>query len=113
MVALALVPMPSLIWRRQGPAPTPLSLPDVVHWFKTITTKRYVDGVKHSGWPPFYVRLWHHNYVEHSIRNETSLARIREYIANNPLQWGLDPENHSKSGTWPPRRGTPCGCPGP
>ena len=85
-----------------GPAPTALSLPDVVHRFKTMTTKRYVDGVNHSGWPPFYVRLWQHNYFEHIIRNETSLARIREYIANNPLQWELDPENPSKSGTSTP-----------
>ena len=37
----------------RGVAPTvsagdgaPLSLPDVVHRFKTLTTKRYVDGVK-------------------------------------------------------------------
>ncbi len=35
----------------RGVAPT-LSLPDVVHRFKTMTTKRYTDGVKQSGWPP-------------------------------------------------------------
>ncbi len=28
-----------------------LSLPDVVHRFKTMTTKRYTDGVKQSSWP--------------------------------------------------------------
>jgi putative transposase len=38
----------------QGPAPTgdtgALSLGDIVHRFKTMTTKRYTDGVKQSGW---------------------------------------------------------------
>ena len=32
---------------------------------------------------------WQRNYYEHIIRNEPDLARIREYIANNPLQWQL------------------------
>jgi len=76
----------------QGPAPT-LSLPDVVHRFKTLTTKRYADGVKQLGWPPFPGRLWQRNYYEHIIRNEESLNRIRVYITNNPLQWDLDREN--------------------
>jgi len=76
----------------RGVAPT-LSLPDVVHRFKTMTTKRYTDGVKQSGWPPFRGRLWQRNYYEHIIRNDESLDRIREYILNNPLQWELDREN--------------------
>jgi REP element-mobilizing transposase RayT len=76
----------------RGPAPTEtrLSLPDVVHRFKTMTTKRYADGVKQCGWPPFPGRLWQRNYWEHVIRNESDLARIREYIQNNPTQWALD-----------------------
>jgi hypothetical protein len=76
----------------QGPAPT-LSAPDVVHRFKTLTTKRYADGVKQSGWPTFSGRLWQRNYYEHIIRNDESLNRIREYIVNNPAQWALDREN--------------------
>ena len=67
-----------------------------------MTTKRYVDGVKNSGWSPFPGRLWQRNYFEHIIRSETSLARIREYIAKNPFQWELDPENPSKLGASPP-----------
>ena len=76
----------------RGPAPT-LSLSDVVHRFKTLTTKRYADGVKQSGWPPFPGRLWQRNYYEHIIRNEESLHRIRQYILENPLRWSLDREN--------------------
>jgi putative transposase len=70
-----------------------MSLPDVVHRFKTLTTKRYADGVKGSGWTPFAGRLWQRNYYEHVIRDEESLGRIREYILNNPVQWPFDREN--------------------
>lgn len=76
----------------QGPAPT-MALADVVHRFKTMTTKRYADGVKTDGWSVFRGRLWQRNYYEHIIRNDESMNRIREYIANNPLQWALDREN--------------------
>ena len=60
----------------QGAAPT-LSLSDVVHRFKTLTTKRYTDGVKQHGWPPFSGRLWQRNYFEYIVRNEDELNRIR------------------------------------
>ena len=70
-----------------------MSLPDVVHRFKTLTTRRYADGVKQHGWQPFPGRVWQRNYYEHVIRGERELNRIREYIANNPVQWALDREN--------------------
>lgn len=78
----------------QGPAPTTnvrnLSLPDVVHRFKSMTTRRYADGVKHDNWPPFNKKLWQRNYYEHIIRNEDGLRDIREYIKSNPLRWAED-----------------------
>lgn len=80
----------------RGPAPTRLSLADVVHRFKTMTTKRYADGVKQSGWPPFRRRLWQHNYYEHIIRDESALNRLRCYIDENPLRWASDEENPRK-----------------
>ncbi len=67
-----------------------LSLPDVVHRFKTMTTKRYADGVKNLGWQPFPGKLWQRNYWEHIVRNEFELQTIREYICNNPTRWELD-----------------------
>jgi putative transposase len=66
---------------------------DTVHRFKTLTTKRYVDGVKQFGWSRFESRLWQRNYFEHVIRNEDSLNRIREYILDNPTRWEFDREN--------------------
>jgi len=79
----------------QGPAPTAataptLGLPDVVHRFKTMTTKRYADGVRANQWPPFPGRLWQRNYYEHIIRDDQSWQRIREYIMTNPLRWHVN-----------------------
>ncbi len=48
-------------------------LPEIVQWFKTMTTNQYIRGVKIGGWPPFFGRLWQRNYYEHVIRNEESL----------------------------------------
>jgi REP element-mobilizing transposase RayT len=70
-----------------------MSLPDVVHRFKTMTTKRYTDGVKQLGWPAYRGRLWQRNYYEHIIRDDPSLHRIRYYIDLNPAQWTADREN--------------------
>ena len=69
------------------------SLPEVVHRFKTMTTKKYVDGVKFDGWHRFDGKLWQRNYWEHIIRNEQELSCIRHYIENNPIQWESDKLN--------------------
>ncbi len=37
--------------------------------------------------------VWQRNYYEHIIRDEASLARIRQYILENPAQWSCDGEN--------------------
>ncbi len=76
----------------QGVAPT-LSLPDIVHRFKTMTTKRYADGVKRYGWRRFNGKLWQRNYYEHIIRDDGELDRIREYVVGNPARWESDREN--------------------
>jgi putative transposase len=69
------------------------SLGDVVGRFKSITTKRYIDAVRSAAWPPFRGRLWQRNYFERVVRDEGTLARLREYIANNPMHWENDAEN--------------------
>lgn len=65
----------------------------IIQAFKSITTHKYITGVKQYGWPPFPGKLWQRNYYEHIIRNEDELKRIREYIINNPVQWDIDREN--------------------
>ena len=70
-----------------------MSLPDVVHRFKSLTTARYQRGVLRDGWLPFPGRLWQRNYHEHVIRDEEDLNRIRQYIIDNPGRWEDDAEN--------------------
>ena len=77
------------------------SLPEIMQWFKTMTTNEYIRNVKQCGWPPFPGKLWQRNYYEHIIRDEDNLNRIRDYIANNPARWDLDRENPEASGGRP------------
>jgi len=88
---------PQELEQPQGVAPA-LGLPDIVHRFKTMTTRRYADGVKRLGWEPFRGRLWQRNYYERIIRNEESLNRIRGYILTNPMRWALARENPHRVG---------------
>jgi len=81
----------------QGVAPT-LSLPEVIHRFKSLTTERYIDGVKYSGWPPFPGHLWQRNYWEHIIRNHRVLDAVRRYIKQNPMRWDMDRYNANAIG---------------
>jgi putative transposase len=69
-------------------APVCGSIPTIVRAFKSATTKR-VNALRNTPGAP----VWQRNYYEHIIRNEESLNRIRDYIANNPLQWEWDREN--------------------
>jgi len=80
----------------------PLSLGDMVHRFKTMTTKRYADGVKQSGWRRFSGKLWQRNYWEHIVRNAMELGRIRQYIHTNPTQWESDRLNLGERKTGSP-----------
>jgi len=68
----------------QGVAPT-ISLFDVVHRFKTMTTKLYSDSVKNGTYSPYNKRVWQRNYYEEIIKNDKALYEIREYIINNPM----------------------------
>ena len=83
---------PSIDGRTQRSAPT-VALPDIIRRFKTVTTSRVRHDVHNCGWHPSSGRLWQRNYYEHVIRNDDSLCRIRDYIANNPTSWALDREN--------------------
>jgi len=82
----------------QGVVPTKhLSLPDVMHRFKTLTTTRYIKGVKSNNYQPFNKKLWQRSYYERVIRNETELNNIRQYIKDNPKNWLHDKYNIEKS----------------
>ena len=69
------------------------SLSDVIKRFKSLTTKRYIDGVNNNGWHPFPGKLWQRSFHDRIIRNETELNHIRKYICNNPNEWDTDDNN--------------------
>lgn len=68
--------------------PTSDSIPTIIRLFKSVTTKR-INELRSTPAAP----VWQRNYHEHIIRNEESLTRIRQYIADNPAQWESDREN--------------------
>ena len=69
------------------------SIPTIIRSFKSAVTKQINEQRATPGMP-----VWQRNYYEHIIRNEASLARIRDYIVNNPMQWALDRENPENVG---------------
>lgn len=87
--------------RPQGHAPTAnATMPtvaDMVDAFKSITTVKYIRGVKTWGWEPFNGKLWQRNYYEHIIRTDESYQRIANYIENNPANWAQDSLNNSNT----------------
>ncbi len=68
--------------------PVSNSLPTIIRLLKSTTTKQINEWRKTPG-----MYLWQRNYYEHIIRNEDELNRVREYVANNSLQWQFDTEN--------------------
>ncbi len=78
----------------RGPVPTGfLSLPDVIERCKSLTTTRYIEGVKNAGWLSFPGKLWQRSYHDRIIRNATELTKFRTYICNDPSEWDTDENN--------------------
>jgi REP element-mobilizing transposase RayT len=69
-----------------------ISLPAVIQRFKSLTTRRYIEGVQENNWPRFDRRLWQRNYYEHVIRSERDYEAVAEYIMCNPKNWKKDEE---------------------
>ena len=67
-------------------------LSKIIGRFKMVTAKQ-INGLRESSGSA----LWQRNYYEHVIRDDESLKRIRQYIADNPAQWEFDQENPAAS----------------
>ena len=94
--------------RRFGWVPAK-SLHTIIGSYKSTVTKRINKMRNTPGFP-----VWQRNYYEHIVRNDDELARICEYIINNPLRWHLDRKNPQRIGEdefdyW--LEGRPAGCP--
>jgi REP-associated tyrosine transposase len=79
--------------RDSRPGPKPRSIGSILGAYKSAVTKRINTLRDNPGCP-----VWQRNYYEHVVRNETDLANIRQYIANNPLKWDLDENNPANAG---------------
>ena len=58
--------------------------------FKTVSTKRINDLRDTPG-----AMLWQRNFYERVLRDDSSLHRTREYIADSPSRWGANQKNHA------------------
>ena len=65
---------------------TGTSVSAVIGRWKSVTTVRYIGHVKSDTWPPFHDRLWQRSFHDRLIRDEDELARIRNYILENPAR---------------------------
>ncbi len=63
------------------------TLPQIIQWFKTVTTNGYIKGVKQEGWEAFMGKLWQTSFYDHIIQDENSLYKIVDYILFNPEKW--------------------------
>ena len=57
-----------------------LSLSDLISRYKSLTTRKYIDGVARDDWPLFNQKLWQRSFYDHVIRYEHTLQRIRESL---------------------------------
>lgn len=68
------------------------TLPEVVRGFKTFSARRINQARNRTGQP-----VWQRNYYERVIRDEKTLAAVREYIVDNPAKWAEDRDNPKNS----------------
>lgn len=62
-----------------------ITIPSIIARFKKTSTTALNKLHNSPG-----RKVWQRNYYEHVIRNESELAKAREYIVNNPLKWAVD-----------------------
>jgi REP element-mobilizing transposase RayT len=63
------------------------TMPDMIGWFKTMTTNAYIRGIDGENWTPFEGKLWQRSFHDHIIRGEKDFLRIQQYIKDNPARW--------------------------
>ena len=77
-------PLPPQPWSPPG------SIGTIVRSFKSAVTTAVNEQQLTIGMP-----VWHRNYHERVVRDGEEMNRIRQYILENPLNWGMDAENPS------------------
>ena len=76
-------------WMQTTARETPaVTLGQIMAWFKYNTTRRINEAAGSPG-----LRGGRRTDYDHIVRNAAELAGIREYIADNPINWENDQEN--------------------
>jgi putative transposase len=70
------------------------SISEIIRGFKTFSAQAINKERGLRGVP-----VWQRNYYDRIIRNELELARVRQYIINNPQNWDADRNNRNQSST--------------
>ncbi|WP_295619696.1 transposase [Chamaesiphon sp. GL140_3_metabinner_50] len=70
------------------------SISEIIRGFKTFSAKAINKERGLRGVP-----VWQRNYYDRIIRDELELARVRQYIINNPQNWDTDKNNQNQSST--------------
>ncbi|MFO0988443.1 MAG: transposase [Alphaproteobacteria bacterium] len=65
----------------------PAALSEVIRGFKSKSAREINRAAREPR------AVWQRGFYEHIIRDDRDLARIREYIDDNPIAWANDPEN--------------------
>jgi REP element-mobilizing transposase RayT len=63
-------------------------LSEIIRGFKTFAAKR-INALRSTPGQP----VWQRGFHDHVFRSEAALAKIREYVRDNPAKWHLDREN--------------------
>jgi putative transposase len=63
-------------------SPKPESLPTIIRSYKSICTKTINKKQNDNNFQ------WQSRYYDRVIRDPDELGRVREYIINNPINWG-------------------------
>lgn len=63
------------------------AVPDVMQFFKTMTTNEYIRMVKEGVLPRFDKHVWQKSYFDHIVRNQADFNEVCAYIDGNPAKW--------------------------
>jgi REP element-mobilizing transposase RayT len=74
--------------QREDARPSP-TLPGIMCSFKSKCTNEYIKYIQQRKLD-ISATIWQRLFYDHIIRNERSLIAIREYIADNPVNWEQD-----------------------
>lgn len=69
------------------------SISEVIGAFKSITSVKYIQGVKDQRLNPFEGKIWQPGFYDRIIRDDGEYDRLQEYINQNPMRWDANRTN--------------------